>query len=208
MELSSFDVIHLLFSLSFQHYFISPSLHPSRPPFPSTYTLSLLPPSLSNYHPSIYLLLAFLPPSLPPSVPPSVPSSISPQPTFVSSSYTLYVRANSYSNSYNTVADGTCCNQFATSSCNYWLCLNCQCNNYFTFCLRAYGASHDGNATLCPLGSYKTGDIGDDSFSFGSSSIDSGVPNPLVFTGNVWPVSRSYDSHVMRIVLLRIRSCN
>ena len=77
---------------------------------------------------------------------------------------------------------GYCCESYS------WCCCSSQCDNRFVFCLRPSGTSQDGNEGNCPLGRYTTGEVGDDDFNFGSSSIASGVPNPLVFTGSVWPV--------------------
>ena len=42
------------------------------------------------------------------------------------------------------------------------------------------------------LGRYSTGEIGDDDFSL-RTPIASGVPNPMTFTGSVWPVSMHAD---------------
>lgn len=104
--------------------------------------------------------------------------------------YRLEIRAVSYSNSEHKDAEGICCEIGGrTSGCDPWWCPHCECDNRFNFCLRAPGTSRDDNPGNCPLGSYSTGEIGDDSFSFGSSSIASGVPNPMSFTGSVWPVS-------------------
>ena len=61
--------------------------------------------------------------------------------------------------------------------------------------MRPPGTSRDDNSGNCPLGSYSTGEIGGDSFNFGSTSIASGVANPMVFTGSVWPVSVHVRSH-------------
>jgi hypothetical protein len=52
--------------------------------------------------------------------------------------------------------------------------------------LRGFGANRDSNEQNCPLGSYSTGEIGDDGFSFGSSQIASGVSNPMIFRGDIW----------------------
>ena len=51
-------------------------------------------------------------------------------------------------------------------------------------------ATSNGNSNYCPLGRYSTGEIGDDSFTF-RIPIASGVPNPMTFTGSVWPISCS-----------------
>ena len=94
--------------------------------------------------------------------------------------YTLEVRAHSYRNSDHEESDGGCCDPI------FWYCG--QCDNMFIFCLRGLSTANDGNPGNCPLGRYSTGDIGDDSFSF-RTPIASGVPNPMTFTGSVWPVS-------------------
>lgn len=104
--------------------------------------------------------------------------------------YRLEIRATSYSNPDHRDANGICCEIAGrTSGCDPWYCGHCHCDNRFNFCLRRPGTSRDDNAGNCPLGSYSTGEIGDDSFNFGGSSIASGVPNPMPFSGSVWPVS-------------------
>ena len=107
----------------------------------------------------------------------------------VRGSYTFEVRAISYSNSGHRDAAGLCCELSRTSSCTPWWCGWCECDNRFNFCLRPSGTAHDDNTGNCPWGSYSTGEVGDDSFNFDSSSIANGVSNPMVFTGSVWPVS-------------------
>ena len=92
------------------------------------------------------------------------------------------MRAHRYSNSESTVSDGSSCDSF----------LGGQCENRFKFCMREYGASRNGNQNNCPLGSFTTGEVGDDNFSFGTHQIDDGVPNPMIFPHNddhTWEVS-------------------
>ena len=103
--------------------------------------------------------------------------------------YTLSVRAHRYWNSRHKVSDGTCCDRSSTSNCDPFWCTYCECDNRFKFCLRGAGTSRDGNEHNCPLGSYETGEIGEDGFSFGSTQIDSGVSNPMIFRGDIWRVS-------------------
>ena len=105
--------------------------------------------------------------------------------------YRLEIRAGSYTNSQHKDSDGICCEINRRSNCDSFIrCgLFCECDNRFNFCLRGQGTRHDDNAGNCPLGSYSTGEIGDDSFNFGSTRIANGVPNPMPFTGSVWPVS-------------------
>ena len=116
------------------------------------------------------------------------------QTPYCAASYTLEVRAVNYGNSGHRESAGYCCELVTTSGCTPWWCGHCECDNKFNFCLRASGTSHDGNAGNCPLGSYSTGEIGDDSFSFGATAIASG---PMTFTGSVWQVSPScsYELH-------------
>ena len=111
------------------------------------------------------------------------------QASWTESSYTLRVRAHRYWNSPHKVSDGSCCDKPGRSNCDPSWCSYCQCDNRFKFCMRRRGNSRDGNENYCPLGSYSTGEIGDDAFSFGSSQIDSGVSNPMTFRGDVWRVS-------------------
>ena len=104
--------------------------------------------------------------------------------------YRLEIRATSYSNPDHTDAAGICCEIAGRrSNCDPWYCGHCECDNRFNFCLRPSGTRRDDNSGNCPLGSYSTGEIGDDSFNFGATQIASGVPNPMPFTGSVWPVS-------------------
>lgn len=110
----------------------------------------------------------------------------------VTSDYLLEIRAHNYRNSLHRDSAGTCCEIIATSNCDPWWCSGCECDNQFHFCLREANSPQDGNGGYCPLGSYSTGTVGDDSFNFGSTSIASGVPNPMTFHGSVWPVS-PYD---------------
>jgi hypothetical protein len=98
----------------------------------------------------------------------------------IQADYVLEVRAHTYRNSRNRDSDDACCD-IGFFSCG-------QCDNQFIFCLRGSSTSNDGNPNNCPLGRYSTGEIGDDSFTF-SSPIASGVPNPMTFSGSVWPVS-------------------
>ena len=110
-----------------------------------------------------------------------------------SGSYVLEIQAHRYENNDHKLANGYCCdNEFATSSCTSFLVCGffCECDIRFFFCLRDSGTSHDDNTDNCPRGSYNTGQVSsdDDTFDFGSPIYD-GVPNPMTFTGSVWPVS-------------------
>ena len=99
----------------------------------------------------------------------------------IQADYMLEVQAHTYRNSDSRESSGDCCDRF-------FVCVG-QCDNQFIFCLRESSTPNDGNPSNCPLGSYSTGEIGGDSFTF-SSPIASGVPNPMTFTGSVWPVSK------------------
>ena len=114
---------------------------------------------------------------------------------FGQASYVLEVRAYSYQNPESKHATGECCETFAISNCEN------QCENRFVFCLRGSSVSNDGNTGNCPLGRYSTGHIGDDSFSFSTPNLASGVPNPMTFTGSVWPVSKQKDFHTWKAII-------
>ena len=102
-------------------------------------------------------------------------------------------RAHTYSNNGHRKSSGECCEIVdQTDSCAPSWCPNCDCDNRFKFCLRRYGTAHDDNTGNCALGIYSTGMVGDDSFSFNSSHIASGVTNPMRFTGSQWPVSAMF----------------
>lgn len=99
--------------------------------------------------------------------------------------YVLEIRAHSYQNSGHSDSSvpGSLCDP-----------LGDDCDNRFTFCLRNAGTDEDDDATNCPLGRYSSSEIvGGDDFIFGSSQIASGVPNPMTFSGNFWPVSLIYS---------------
>ena len=66
----------------------------------------------------------------------------------------------------------------------------CSCDNIFTFCLRPLGTTRDNNNnTNCPLGRFVTGTFYDnDNINFTRDLMNS-VSNPLVYSGNLWPVS-------------------
>ena len=110
--------------------------------------------------------------------------------------YVLEIRAHRYENNDHRLANGRCCdNELASSSCLSFptslLCGSfCECDLRFFFCLREAGTFRDDNTGNCPLGAYRTGEVStdEDTFDF-SSPIDDGVPNPMTFTGDVWPVS-------------------
>ena len=98
----------------------------------------------------------------------------------------LEVRAHSYENRDHGYSDGGCCDP----GCGV-------CDNLFVFCLQELSTANDGDPNSCPLGRFNTvSSIENDSFTF-SSPIASGVPNPMIFNGSVWPVSHNTSSPCM-----------
>ena len=99
----------------------------------------------------------------------------------------------SYVNTKHILKSGFCCDRSSSPS-------SCQdpCDNQFTFCLRPTGAE-EGN--YCPINGtiYETTSSISDHIEFEGESIDEGVPNPLVFTGETWPVSLKYFKHFYSI---------
>ena len=100
---------------------------------------------------------------------------------FTHANYVLEIWAHTYQNSRSRDSNDDCCDALI-------VCVG-ECDNQFIFCLRGTSTANDGNTNNCPLGSYCTGEIGDDSFTF-STPISNGVPNPMIFSGNIWPVRR------------------
>ena len=105
--------------------------------------------------------------------------------------YILEVRAHTYQNSRHRDSNNDCCD----------FCLFCcgVCDNQFVFCLRGSSTPNDGDPNNCPLGRYITGEIGDDSFTFSTPNLASGVPNPMTFAGSVWPVSCNYYHPILGV---------
>jgi len=103
--------------------------------------------------------------------------------------YTFEVQVLSYKNPTSQRVDRTrsrCCDGMGDTNCNN------QCDNIFVFCLRNSVHSQSDITENCPLGLNKTNQFeNSDTIVFSPPFIDeeAGVPNPLVFTGDVWPVS-------------------
>ena len=121
----------------------------------------------------------------------------------VEAMYTFEVWVLSYQNPTSQRADGRCCDGMGNNKRNN------QCDNIFTFCLRNSGHPRDDNTVPenCPLGMYNTGQFEDqDIITFSTPSIDqeADVPNPLVFTGAVWPVSHLNISHCQTVLVPQI----
>ena len=101
----------------------------------------------------------------------------------VSASYRMEVTVLSYINPNNQDFDGGCCD----------LDITCEpCETYFLFCLRDIG--HSVTDDRCTRGAYNTSHAPIRSMSIiftpGQDIVmNPRVPNPLVFTGNSWPVS-------------------
>ena len=108
--------------------------------------------------------------------------------------YRLEILLSSYNNPTHQCAEcgpgGSlgCCEGDRNGACSE----NARCNNMFIFCLRPLETSNL-DFTFCPLGENSTRRISrGDNIEFGlGEQIVSGLPNPLVFTGDRWPVSRS-----------------
>lgn len=69
----------------------------------------------------------------------------------------------------------------------------CQCDNQFTFCLRNENGSRSTNVDFCSLGDAQQTQFFDNSDNMNFEMLDTlgnSVPNPLVFTGDIWPVSK------------------
>lgn len=98
--------------------------------------------------------------------------------------YTLEIRAHTYQNTGHRDSEGDCCESVISP------CLS-DCDNIFTFCLRNAGTARDDDPMNCALGRFTTvGDVpGGDDITFSSVNIAAGVPNPMTFIGNSWPVS-------------------
>lgn len=100
----------------------------------------------------------------------------------VKAGYILEAQVLSYASSPHRKYDGFCCGAEESS-----MCID-HCRNRFMFCLRPAG--FDDESDICPTGkSLVTGLISNDSMEFvHGRDLDAGVPNPLVFTGERWPV--------------------
>ena len=97
----------------------------------------------------------------------------------------MEVMFRSYSNPGSLESSG--------SDCDSWpLCSICKCDNTFRFCLRPYTDSHSTDANDCSLGgSLLTGVFYEsDNMSFiDVTDLGNAVSNPVLFTGDSWPVS-------------------
>ncbi len=98
----------------------------------------------------------------------------------VDASYRFYVRAHTYCNPNQQTSNGNCCD----------ICWFDECDNYFEFCLRSRGTAM--SSSFCTLGLYTSqGSITSDDSTF--ESLIGNLDNPLVYTGNNWPVSVIVD---------------
>ena len=107
--------------------------------------------------------------------------------------YVLEIRAHTYLNKGHGDSEGLCCESIVSTppSCAF------DCDNIFVFCLRSAGTARDDNPQNCPLGRFDTvEDVpGGDTITFSSVNITSEVPNPMIFIGDVWPVSSAIASY-------------
>ena len=70
-----------------------------------------------------------------------------------------------------------------------------ECDNRFMFCLRNFGDFRSGNRAFCPLGGAMETMAFDnsDAMIFSSlTSLGNSVLNPVIYTGNSWPVRISF----------------
>ena len=97
--------------------------------------------------------------------------------------YELEVRLLSYSNPTSLRFTGDICDNIFSP-----------CDNSFTFCLRFPGDFRNTDRFNCSLGGPVTTVTfqDDDSIDFSSMTMIGSLPNPLVFTGDSWPVSWCY----------------
>lgn len=101
----------------------------------------------------------------------------------------MSVELFSYVSTKHILKNGFCCDISNSQS-------ECQddCDNRFIFCLRRTGSG----GLSCPSNSttYQTSNTSPDFVIFSSGvDIDDGVPNPLIFTGERWPVRNSSIRH-------------
>lgn len=101
----------------------------------------------------------------------------------VKADYLLKIHILSYASTPHRKYDGFCCGGQDATGCTE------HCNNMFTFCVRPTG--FDRESDTCPTGRRMvTGPISNDNMEFESGrELSVGVSNPLVFTGERWPVS-------------------
>ncbi len=100
----------------------------------------------------------------------------------VQADYELTAQVFSYRNPSHrglSIPDGQCCDGACTNDCD----------NRLTFCLRPQGTT-DPDLTQCSVDEplYTTTTTGTDDQVFLNDNL-LGLPNPLIFTGDTWPVS-------------------
>ena len=103
----------------------------------------------------------------------------------LATTYTFEARLHLYSNPEWKNGNGDPCDTLCVGDF-------CKCDNQFTFCLRPLSSSQDTDAEHCTLGASKTTSVfrNSDGKSFDNVvDLGNGVPNPVLYTGNVWPVS-------------------
>lgn len=100
-------------------------------------------------------------------------------------SYNLNVEVLSYASTTHVKSDGFCCRTPINLVCTD------HCNNRFTFCVRPTGVNTSDSTGACLDSAQQlaTGSISDDMMEFEiGRNLDAGIPNPLVFTADRWPV--------------------
>ena len=114
--------------------------------------------------------------------------------------FVLSVRIHRYLNPTHRLGmsrGNRCCDSRETSDCVD------PCDNAFSFCLRPYGYPQQADIDDCPLGAYTveafcfSSDIEErdcDMLLFNSSDDSFGsAPNPLIFSGESWPVCNKHS---------------
>ena len=95
-------------------------------------------------------------------------------------SFKFEARLHSYSNPRSVILNGDGCDIFPP------------CDNIFTFCLRSLGDDQSTSRFNCSLdGPFTTMTFHDDAIDFTSvTTLGTSVSNPVLFTGESWPVRK------------------
>ena len=97
---------------------------------------------------------------------------------FAAATYKLEIMVHSFFNPGRLESNGNRCD------------IHNNCDNRFTFCLRPSTESRSTNKSVCTLGQHQTGIFSSDNINFaGLTDLGNSVSNPMVFSGETWPVS-------------------
>ena len=105
-----------------------------------------------------------------------------------STTFELEVMLNRYTNAEEREGRNR---EYCEEGCLAFFSSDCPCDNIFTFCLRPLDTTQDNNNANYPLGRFVTGTFEDNDnidFTHGTNLMNS-LSNPLVYRGNLWPVS-------------------